>query len=538
MSPMSPTEPQLEHLTTEWRELGVHLGARDLPLNSTPTRPAQPSGIESVVPGQTVLTPCGPCFVAEQRFALDHVHGHHSLSFLQPDQHPAPLLAHLASAPRVSEQEFRTAIFFDIETTGLGIGAGLYAFLVGMGVFEGNEFCLRQFFMRDLGEEEALLYLLEQQMQERTWWISFNGRNFDLPILQARFVCGRRRMPLADAPHLDLLYPARQLWRRRLSSCALSSLEANVLGVPRQNDVPGWLIPNLYFDYLRYGHSEPLRQVFYHNALDVVSLVTLAATANACLQDPLGDAVQHAVDRFSLGTILEAQGDSAQALRAYEQALEQRLPQPLRDETLLRCATLHKKTRQPDKAVHIWHALAKKHNPVALVELAKDSEHRRRDCAAAARLVCEALESEDLPATGDCSAPQLQRRLARLHSKLAQGGIAMPHVESYTFGKIVVDGQAYTKDLLLLPVGPLPNWRRKEGHLLQSADLQDALEAKPAVLIVGSGNPGLMKVPPETLDWLAAQGVRVEVHPTAEACQRYNELAPTERVVAALHLTC
>ena len=114
----------------------------------------------------------------------------------------------------------------------------------------------------------------------------------------------------------------------------------------------------------------------------------------------------------------------------------------------------------------------------------------------------------------------------------------MPHVESYAFGKITVDGQTYTKDLLLLPAGPHPNWWRKEGHLLQPTDLQDVLEAKPTILIVGCGNPGLMKVPQGTLDWLATQEVRVEVLPTATACQRYNELAPSERAAAALHLTC
>jgi len=114
----------------------------------------------------------------------------------------------------------------------------------------------------------------------------------------------------------------------------------------------------------------------------------------------------------------------------------------------------------------------------------------------------------------------------------------MPRIESYSFGKITVDGKAYSSDLIILPGGVRPGWWRKEGHSLHRDDLQEVIEARPDVLVIGTGNVGLMQVPQETVECLTAHGVRVEMERTAAACQRYNELAKTEQVAAALHLTC
>ena len=114
----------------------------------------------------------------------------------------------------------------------------------------------------------------------------------------------------------------------------------------------------------------------------------------------------------------------------------------------------------------------------------------------------------------------------------------MPHIQSYSFGKITVDGTVHTSDVIILPGGVRPRWWRKEGHNLQKEDLQEVIEAQPTVLVIGTGNVGMMQVPQETLDYLAARGIRVEVQPTVAACQRYNELAKSEQAAAALHLTC
>lgn len=525
-------------LSAELQRLGVRLGRDMTEALPREQRPVPRTTIGAVVPGEVVETPCGPCFVSETRYRLDHVHGAYPLSTLAPGERPSTYLVHLAGDKRLSELDLRSAIFFDIETTGLGIGAGMYAFLVCFGTFEGDEFCLRQYFMRDYGEEEGLLYLLSQQMRRFGGWVSFNGRNFDLPVLRTRFICARQEMPLAQAPHLDLLYPARRLWRKRLTSCRLGSLEAGVLGVTRDGDVPGWLIPELYFDYVRYGAVDPLRQVFLHNALDVLSLVVLAARANTLLREPSSLQTEHAADLYSLGLIYESCGQLGEAQRAVEEALQQRLPPALQEEALRRLSALYKRTGQLEQAARLWRILRERGSPRAFLELSRYHERHLHDCRTAAILAGQALALDNLPARGECSSEAFERRFKRLRRRLGKGGLPMPHIQSYSFGKVIVDGTVHTSDLIILPGGVRPRWWRKEGHNLHREDLQEVIEAQPTVLVIGTGNVGLMQVSQETLDYLAAHGIRVEVERTADACQRYNELAQSEQAAAALHLTC
>jgi hypothetical protein len=172
------------------------------------------------------------------------------------------------------------------------------------------------------------------------------------------------------------------------------------------------------------------------------------------------------------------------------------------------------------------------------VELAKYFEHRCKDAAEAARLTGEALALPNLAHSGQCSLEALKARLARLRRKLGDRGLPMPHIESYSFGKITVDGKTHTSDLIILPGAVRPGWWRKEGHRLGKDDLKEIIEAAPDVLVIGTGNVGLMEVPQETLDHLAEHNVRTVVARTAAACQRYNELAEQEQAAAALHLSC
>jgi len=531
---------QSANAADELAHLGVHKGARGLGPTSSPAGQTRAPGIETVVPGREVQTPVGACFVVDTDYPLDHIHGALPLSALSPGGRPNALLARLAGDDSLAELDFSSAVFFDIETTGLGIGAGMYAFLIGIGTFEDERFRLRQYFMRDYDEEQALLWALSAHMPDSAWWISFNGRNFDLPVLRTRFVCaGYPDMPLSQAPHLDLLYPARRLWRNRLSSCALSSLEANVLGLSRESDVPGWMIPDLYFDYIRFGDILPLRQVFLHNSLDILSLVTLAAETNRLLHGVFEHDTLDPLDSYALATIYERLGRSHEARHAYEWALAQRLPLETQRQALCRLSLLHKRAGQMERAAHIWHRLREDGSAFALVELAKYYEHEQRDYLQAAELVREALTSGSLPRTGQCAAVELEHRLARLMRKLGDGVLPMPKIESYSFGRITVDGKTYTNDLIILPSGVRPGWWRKQGHNLHQDDLGVIVRTKPSILVIGTGNVGRMKVSGDVLAHLEAHGISAVVERTAEACQRYNELAAQDRsVAAALHLTC
>jgi hypothetical protein len=111
-------------------------------------------------------------------------------------------------------------------------------------------------------------------------------------------------------------------------------------------------------------------------------------------------------------------------------------------------------------------------------------------------------------------------------------------IDSYSFGRIVIDGRTYTSDVIIYPGRVDASWRRKEGHLLRPADLGEALKAKPDVLIIGTGYAGVMRVPPENVDRIAGQGIEAKVERTSKAVELYNELQGARIVIAALHLTC
>ncbi len=203
----------------------LHLGLRREPDPEEEMRPRRrPVPLEELVAGEWQTTADGRCFVAEQRFSLAYAHGRYRLSELLSLPHDVWSLA-LGGAGD-DPFDVRRAAFVDTETTGLSRGGGTYAFLIGLGVFEGDEFVLRQFFMPDYGEEPALLELAGQMLGAARGLVSFNGRSFDWPILEARYIMAGRPPPMDPWQHLDLLLLARRLWRRCLASCALSALEA------------------------------------------------------------------------------------------------------------------------------------------------------------------------------------------------------------------------------------------------------------------------------------------------------------------------
>ncbi|MBK6432579.1 ribonuclease H-like domain-containing protein [Candidatus Amarolinea dominans] len=269
-----------------------------------PVRPMAAStgrSIEILIPGQEIETPHGPCFVREVVYPGSTLRSRYALAACLGQ--PLDTLAALYPEANLDNFDFARAAFLDTETSGLGGGAGTYAFMIGVGVFEPSSgppvsqeeasapappaFKVRQFFMRSEREERAVLHALAGVLDAATSLVSFNGRAFDLPLLTNRFIMHRQTPRLTTAPHLDLLHPARRVWRQRLPSCALSSLETQILGLRRdQADVPGWLIPSLYFQYLQTGDAQDLVGVFYHNLEDILSMVTLASTLTRLLADP------------------------------------------------------------------------------------------------------------------------------------------------------------------------------------------------------------------------------------------------------------
>jgi uncharacterized protein YprB with RNaseH-like and TPR domain len=388
-------------------------------------RPARPHPIEDVVPGSLQRTPHGDAFVVERQYPLGHRQGRYPLAA----EVPPPVIAQWACDPRLARAGTDAIVFLDTETTGLARGAGTYAFLICVGRFEAHGFRLLQFFMRDPAEESAMLAALSRALFPGDVLVTFNGKTFDVPLLNARYVLsacagGAGSSPVVDRPHLDLLPLARRLWRDRLPSRALSYLEEHILGVERtEEDVPGWMIPELYFDYLRSGDGRPLERVFYHNAMDVLSLATLLHHVGEILQDPLNSDQVHTLDLVAMAKLFEDLGHLDTAVALYRQGLGHDLPEGLYWRAVRRLSSAYKRRGEWAAAVGLWHEAARDGQLYAHLQLAKYYEHQERNYPGAAWWTQLALDRVAEPGFSGANREQwqsdLEHRLARVRRKLA-----------------------------------------------------------------------------------------------------------------------
>lgn len=403
------------------RELGPE--QRGAPPAQPVPAPRRERTVEAVLAGCEVGNDAGRCYVVESDYPPDHRHGGVALGELWQPHGPA--LACLAKDETLSNFDFRRAVFLDTETNGVSGGAGTYAFLVGLAYFEGETFRVRQFFLRHPGEEPALLAELDPLLARFEGIVSFNGKCFDLPVLETRFILARRPPPLSGCAHLDLLHPARRLWKLRLERCALGDLERNILATQRpHSDVPGWLVPRYYNDYLRSGDARLLEGIFAHNHHDLLALAALSVhMARICASggsDGARATIHHGSDLFSLARLYEETNRPAEAEATYRRALSAPLAPHLRVEAVRRLALLLKRQGRWEAATAIWQKLLGRGEYFPYEELAKYFEHHARDLVAAERLVLEALREHQRGRLRlrQEEAAALRHRLARLRRKM------------------------------------------------------------------------------------------------------------------------
>lgn len=325
-------------------------------------------------------------------------------------------LEYPGQAPRVLPAVFdggpdgvEDLLFFDTETTGLSGGAGTLVFLVGTAWTSGTDLEVEQYFLADFPGEPEFLEAVRERFAGRAACVSYNGKTFDGPLLRGRFSLAR--LPFAMGRDIDLLHPARRLWKGLVGDCSLKSLEEKVLGIRRGMDIPGSEIPEVYFQFLRTGRPGVLPVVFDHNLTDVTSLARMWDALGGLLS---GDAAAAPVDGRALGRELLRRGDArgaevlAEAFAAGDA------------EAGLHLGRHHKRRGAWDEAVGIWERLSGEvRSLAAAVELAKYLEHRRRDPAAALALV-RAVGEWGLP-LGARDRDELARRRRRLERKAARG---------------------------------------------------------------------------------------------------------------------
>lgn len=403
-------------LADRLKALGVQVGAQNLP----PRQEVYPYPIEKVVGGETLYNYFGKTFQVEERYPAGHLHG--SLGLLTTS--PLDALAAWTSDERLRSLDPHAIAYIDTETTGLSGGTGTYAFMIGIGRFVGEEFQTLQLFMRDPAEEPAQLAALEEYLAPAKALVTFNGKTFDLPLLRTRFTTHGLKPSWSDLAHIDLLHISRRLWRDRLPSRTLGNLEYQILGARRtEDDVPGWMIPSLYFDYLRSGDARPLKGVFYHNKIDVVSMAALLNCISSLLADPSGATLPDQSDLLAIAKFYEAVGDAGAAAALYHECLQRELSEPQQLEAMLKLAQIRKRAGDLPAAIALWKQAAFHWSLEAHLELAKAFEHRLRDPRAALEWTQAAIQlvnhSDAIPFEKRTRLADLEYRLARLEHKVS-----------------------------------------------------------------------------------------------------------------------
>lgn len=403
-------------LSEKLKSLGVEIGGSNL---QPPEDKQSPTNLVDILPGKWHATPHGETFIVDVRYPQTYKHGKANI------QKPATVkhISRWLDAPELDSLPMEGYAFIDTETTGLTGGAGVYTFLVGVGRFVGDHFQIRQFFMQDPAEETAQLYALESFLAGTEVLVSYNGKAFDLPRLSSRFATHHWPAPLRDIPHIDLLHLARRLWKDHLSSCTLGDIEYYILDFERTDeDVPGWEIADLFFEYLQSGDPSPLKRVFYHNEMDVLSMAAVLDHICLTLDDPEPDRLFQPAEAYSIGKFFADIDDTERAISLLEETIHHReLSAEFHYKGIKTLSFLHKKAGDFQRAIPLWEEAAGEGKVYAHIELAKYYEHQEKAYQEAIHWTLEALSQIDAHSRpteeGDSLQNALDHRLQRLKRK-------------------------------------------------------------------------------------------------------------------------
>jgi uncharacterized protein YprB with RNaseH-like and TPR domain len=444
--------------------LTVTSAVRRAPGGAVPGQ--DPLAVAEVLGGEWCTSRSQPFLIVDRKYAGGHRHGHVSiLDSLPPDTGVWRRLALLAGPTRPlaapADDVPRRLVFLDLETTGLAGGAGTYAFLVGCGWFEGAAFRVRQFFLSSFGAERAILEAVSELAGDAAAVVTFNGKSFDVPLIDTRFALHRLASPFGALPHVDMLHVARRFWRPRpakardergrraegffddvfdadeakAKGCRLSDLEQAVCGHEREGDVPGFEIPARYFHYVRSGDARGLEAVMEHNRLDLLSLALLTARASQMVEEGPTSATT-AREALGLGLVYERAGLAADASAAYAHAagrpsvsgeghITTAAPDgdaTTRAEALRAYALLARRERRFPDAARAWQRVLEiRRCPPQIAReaaeaLAVHHEHRLRDLDVARRFAVQSLQYRSTPTRTQA----VHVRLKRLDRKMGR----------------------------------------------------------------------------------------------------------------------
>jgi len=399
--------------------------------------------LANVLGGEWVKTGDGAVLVVDRYYAADRRHGRVRIGDIVQaiEGGIAPLQVLARGWPGSNPRPYTSRLcFFDLETTGLAGGAGTQAFLVGCAVLEDGGIHVRQYLLPGFEHERALLSMVTEWAGAQETMVSFNGRSFDMPLIETRYLLHRLAFPFGAMPHLDMLHPARRLWKQRPTvagpaldddSCKLSVLERHLAGYHRVGDVPGFEIPSRYFRFVRLGDAHGLEAVLEHNRIDLMSLALVTARVLSLIAHGPA-AAEHPREALGLGRLYERAGsaDDAEASFAYAATLAGRVGREpdVRGEALRRLALCRRRAGRMAEAADAWaDLLAVPGCPVAFRREAREAlaihhEHRSRDLQTARTLVLDVM-AENAGTRDRAAAEYRLQRIERKMAVRAKGGL-------------------------------------------------------------------------------------------------------------------
>ena len=395
------------------RDLASRMRAAAGVSESPPRQPAiAESHSDFLLGGVWEETLRGPALYLERSYSLAESHGKYRLSeVLQQGWFDLSQLGCLTDPANL--------LFLDVETTGLNGGTGTLAFLVGAARFMDDRLVLRQYFLPRPHHEPAMLAGLASFAAGAQQVVTYNGGSFDMPLLRGRYTMAREGGALVDLPQLDLLHPTRRFYARSLESCRLKEIEREILGVERGIDIPGWAVPQVYFSFVREGVVGMMPAVVRHNALDVLSLVTLLRALSGLVG---GEPAALPSEAIELARLAHMRGDIQRSLQYHQTALAMIASPRLRAFALSRhLAVLKRSCRWPEvRDLCLEEIRAGQAQPLIYIEAAKACEHHTGDLKLALRLVDRALLLFRARSHHDGIAAELEKRRTRLLRKIAR----------------------------------------------------------------------------------------------------------------------
>ena len=349
------------------------LGLKMEKVVDVPAPDEKPLALDAVIDGRWLDDATQGVFIVEKDIPLGSPHGKISLD---PPQDFNTLSRFVEIPP---DNDIDSLLFIDTETSSLSSGTGSVVFMVGLAYFTADHLKVIQLFLESPRDELEFLAYLDAILANFTTFVSYNGKSFDIPMLRSRFVMNRLPVQFGAYQHIDLLHIARRIWKLRLESRKLGDIEREILDYRRGSaEIPGWLVPQIYFDYLENADAAPLHGVFYHNEIDVISLAALFIHINNLLLNQLSETERDSRDAVSVAFSLSKLGIWELSEAFFKDGLAQGLPREVQNEAARNFANSLKRQGRWEEAVGYWCSAAENNDFQACIELAKYYEHRER----------------------------------------------------------------------------------------------------------------------------------------------------------------